>query len=58
MANTGSHARGYVLAAAMGAIAGGLAVALATKAIPKTASQLMQNIMAHMREAGFNPAEM
>ena len=41
---------GYVLAAAMGAIGGGLFVALATKAIP--------NMMARVRENGFSPAEM
>ena len=58
MDRIGSDAIGYVLAAAMGAVVGGLAVALATKAIPKIGSQMMQNIMVQMREAGFNPAEM
>ena len=57
MASTGSHGKGYALAAAMGAIAGGLAVALATRAIPKIGAQMMQTMMAQMREAGFNPAE-
>ncbi len=48
---------GYVLAAAMGAIGGGLFVALTTKAIPNMMSQMMQNMMACMRENGFSPAE-
>ena len=58
MADAGSHARGYVLAAALGALGGGLVVALATNAVPKMMFRMMQNMMAHMREAGFNPAEM
>lgn len=58
MSTTGFHARGYMFAAAMGGIVGGLVVALATKAIPKIGSQMMQNMMAQMREAGFSPAEM
>ena len=49
---------GYVLAAAMGAIGGGLFVALATKAIPNMMSKMMQNMMARMGENGFSPAEM
>jgi CheY-specific phosphatase CheX len=57
-----SHTKGYVLAAALGAIGGGLIVALATKAVPKIASQMMsgmmQNMMARMAKAGCNPAEM
>ena len=57
MCNTGCSARGYVLAAALGGILGGLVVALATKAVPKMGSQMIQNMMVHMREAGFNPAE-
>lgn len=54
--------RGYVLAAAAGTIAGGLFVALATKAIPKMMSQMMsammQHMMTRMREAGCAPEEM
>ena len=49
---------GYVLAAAIGAIGGGLFVALATKAIPNMMSQMMQNLMARMEENGFSPADM
>jgi hypothetical protein len=63
MRNKGSHSRGYVLAAALGAIGGGLVVAIATNAIPRMMSQMMsgmmQNMMACMGgEDGFNPAEM
>jgi hypothetical protein len=62
MHNAGSHNRGYVLAAVLGAIGGGLVVALSTKAIPRMMSEMMprmmQNMMAHMGEGGFNPAEM
>jgi hypothetical protein len=50
--------RGYVVAAAAGAIAGGLFVALVTKAMPKMMSAIMQNMMARMRDAGCNPEEM
>jgi hypothetical protein len=56
------HNRGYVLAAILGAIGGGLVVVLATKAIPRIMSQMMprmmQNMMAHMREGGFDPSDM
>ena len=48
---------GYVLAAAIGAIGGGLFVASATKAIPNMMSQMMQNMMANMGEGEFSPAE-
>lgn len=58
MSKTDSNARGYALAALMGAIGGGLVVALATNAIPKVLSRVMQTMMVQMREAGFNPAEM
>jgi hypothetical protein len=50
--------RGYIIAALMGAIGGGLVVALATKAIPKMMSKMMRNMMLNMREGGCDPAEM
>ena len=53
---------GYALAAILGAVGGGLIVAVATQAIPKIMSQvmagMMQTMMARMREGGCNPAEM
>ncbi len=39
-------------------IGGGLIVALATKAIPKMMSGMMQNMMSRMRESGCDPEEM
>jgi hypothetical protein len=58
MDGTGSHAKGYIIAAVLGAIGGGLVVAFATEAIPRMMSQMMQNMMANIGEDGFNPAEM
>jgi CheY-specific phosphatase CheX len=62
MGDTGSHGKGYVLVALMGAVGGGLVVALVTKAIPKIMSNMMsgmmRNVMAQMGEAGCDPAEM
>ena len=56
------HNRGYALAAILGAIGGGLVVALATKAVPRIMSQMMplimQNMMSHMREGEFDPSDM
>jgi hypothetical protein len=54
--------RGYLLAAMVGAIGGGLIVTIATKAIPKMMSELMakmmQSMMLNMRESGCTPGEM
>ena len=54
--------QGYFLAAAIGAVAGGLFVAVATKAIPKMMSKMMsgmmQGMMARMQEHGCNPEDM
>jgi hypothetical protein len=46
MDKTGSHKGGYVLAAVLGAIGGGVLVTLGTNAIPR----MMQNMMARMEE--------
>jgi CheY-specific phosphatase CheX len=57
-----SNYRGYIIATILGAVGGGLIVALLTRAIPKIMSQMMagmmQNMMAQMNEEGCNPAEM
>jgi hypothetical protein len=57
MRTTGSHISEYVLAAAIGAIGGGLVVVLATKAIPKMMSQMMRNMMVNMGDGKCSPAE-
>ena len=63
MHSTDSRGWGYMLlAAAIGAIGGGLVVALATRAIPRIMSQAMSGMMQHMMgqtgEGGCDPAEM
>ena len=47
-----------MVAAVLGAIFGGLAVVVATDAIPRMTSHIMQNMSDIMREGGFDPAEM
>lgn len=62
MGNPSSRNRGYLLAAFLGAIGGGLVVTLATEAIPKMISRMMsammQHMMAQMNEGGCDPVEM
>ena len=57
-----SQGNGYGVAFLLGAVGGGLFVALATKAIPRMMSKMMsgmmQNMMSHMRESGADPSEM
>ena len=48
----------YLLVAALGAVGGGLVMALATKALPRMMSGMMQNMMSQMGGEGCNPAEM
>ena len=59
---TRSDTRIVVLAGILGAIGGGLFVAIATRALPKMMSGMMsgmmQNMIGQMRENGVNPAEM
>jgi hypothetical protein len=61
MENFDSDRKNFLLAASLGAIGGGVFVALATRAIPKMMSQLMSNMMGNMMsqmgEAGCDPAE-
>jgi hypothetical protein len=62
MQHSNPSKRGYILAA----VAGGIAVALATKAIPRLVSQIMNEMMSKMprlmmekmKSEGFDPAEM
>jgi hypothetical protein len=62
MQHSNSSKRGYILAA----FAGGIAMMLVTKAIPRIVSQIMNEMMSklpplmleHMKSEGFDPAEM
>ena len=47
----------YIIAALVGAIGGGLVVVLATQALHKMMSIMMQNLMSNMAECGCDPAE-
>ncbi len=62
MDNLSSANRNVILAAGMGAVFGGIAVLLATRAIPKMVTQMqqgmMQRMMGMMKEHGANPSEM
>jgi hypothetical protein len=62
MNDASSRDKGYIVAALLGVVAGGLAVALVTRAIPKMMSGMMsgmmQNMMARMGKDGCDPAEM
>ena len=58
MGDTGLNAKKYMLAFAVGAIGGGIAIAWATRAMPKIMSGMMQSMMACMREEGCDPQEM
>jgi hypothetical protein len=58
MRNTVVDNRGYLLAAMLGAIGGGFAVALLTRAVPKMMSRMMQSMRAQMVAAGCDPEEM
>ena len=57
MNNTRYSARGYALAIVVGALGGGLLVAIVTKALPRMMSGMMQNMMMQMRKNGINPGE-
>ena len=54
----GSDIRKYAIVVALGAVGGGLLVALATKAIPRMMPKMMRNMMAQMGGEGCSPAEM
>ncbi len=62
MFNVNSRNREYAYSALLGAIGGGLVVALATQAIPKMMTRIMtgmmQSMMAQMKECGYTPGEM
>lgn len=57
MKNKNTQFSGYVLAASLGEVGGGLLVAAVTRAIPKMMTQFMTRMMAEMREGECDPAE-
>jgi hypothetical protein len=56
-----SNSKGYILAAGLGALGGGVVALLVTRALPRMMSRLMagmmQNMIAQMREGGCSPSE-
>ena len=62
MDRSGSRFIGYLVAAALGATAGGLAVAIGSRAIPTMMSKMMAAMMENMRlqmgAEGCDPEEM
>ena len=61
MDSTDSPYKGYFLAAGLGAVGGGILIALATRAIPKMMSKMMagmmENMMAEMGAGDCGPAD-
>jgi hypothetical protein len=61
MERKGTQYQGYFLAAGLGAVGGGLLIAVATRAIPKMMSKMMagmmENMMAQMGEGDCDPAD-
>lgn len=57
MNTTQSSVKRYAFAIILGAIGGGILVAVATKALTKIMSGMMQNMMKQMGKNGFNPGE-
>jgi hypothetical protein len=58
MERSGSHKAGYFLAAMLGAVAGGVAVALGGRILPSMMSKVMADMMAQMGGEGCDPEEM
>lgn len=52
MSDTDSSPRKYLFTFTLGAIAGGIIVAYATKAMPKIMSGMMRNMMSEMDDEG------
>lgn len=61
MTGTDANLKKYMLAASLGAVGGGIFVAIATRAIPRMMSRMMSammgNMMSQMGGEGCNPAE-
>ena len=58
MSNGGCNLRKYMVVMVVGAISGGILVALASRAMPKMMAGMMRNMMAMMGGEGCSPAEM
>ena len=58
MSNNGGNLRKYMIVGTIGAVGGGLLVAMATRAMPKVMSGMMQKMISHMGGEGCSPAEM
>ena len=58
MSNGGSNLRKYMVATAIGAVGGGILVALASRAVPKMIAGMMYKMMAKMGGEGCSPAEL
>ena len=62
MDNKESPYKGYFFAAGLGAVGGGILIALATRAIPKMMSKMMagmmENMMSDMGAGDCSPADM
>ena len=50
--------RTHILAAVLGALVGSVLILVATRAIPKIMSRMMENMMARMESGEFEPPEM
>jgi len=58
MSDGGCNLKKYMIAVAIGAVGGGLLVAIATRAVPKMMSRMMQRMMGSMGGEGCSPADM
>ena len=58
MSRKASNRAGYALAAFLGAIVGGVAVARATGAVPRIMREMMKGMATAMREGGCDPSAM
>ncbi len=58
MSNGGCNLRKHMVVMAVGAISGGILVALASRAMPKMMAGMMRNMMTMMGGEGCSPADM
>jgi len=58
MSDEGCNVRKYMVAMAVGAVGGGILIALASRAMPKMMAGMMRNVMTMMGGEGCSPAEM